>query len=156
MIRHVADRHSRKSSGYAAFRLRSQVVLNLNESMILSRLIAFLVLCCPFTFALGQTAEFDQFDSMSNRIRVAQEYVRIHPIEDTMRDMLSSLADNADLSPVEKEEFVDLMMGMYDMQPIEEDMILIMSRHFTFYELSALRDFYASEEGHAVMQKYPA
>lgn len=116
------------------------------------RLITFTVLCGTLVSCGGQQSSLPPQDTPENRRHAAEEYLRIVPPADLMRDTAEKVAET--LPEPARPAFLRAMTQELDMRQLNTAMTDSMVRRFTVAEINALAQFYGSAEGKSVMKKF--
>ncbi len=97
---------------------------------------------------------FAMDDTIENRRREAERYLKAMPPHEMFNDMTINMAKNL---PIENQKmFMDLMTKHLDIDAIVKLTKDSMVKHFTADELGALADFYGSSIGQSAIKKFGA
>jgi len=93
-------------------------------------------------------------DDMAERLKAAEAYEKITPVEDMVNQMYVEMKRNPQLNLTDSD--LEIMRSVYDIPEMRKMVIEKMAKHFTLGELNALAAFYSSPEGKSAMAKMPA
>ena len=105
--------------------------------------------CCTSQEASSPTVVAD---TPENRRHAAEEYLRVVPPADLMKDTAAKVGETMPESV--RQSFVRAMTEELDLEQVKDAMVASMVKHFTVGEINALTAFYGSAEGQSVMKKF--
>jgi hypothetical protein len=119
-----------------------------------SRYLQLYFLCAVLACCTSEKASSPTFvaDTPENRRHAAEEYLRVVPPEDLMRDTAAKVGETMPASV--RQSFVQAMTEDIDVAQLKDAIVKSMVRHFTVGEINALTAFYGSAEGKSVMKKF--
>ena len=119
-----------------------------------SRYIQLYFLCAVLACCTSEKASSPTVvdDTPENRRHAAEEYLRVVPPADLMKDTAAKVGETMPDSV--RQSFVRRMTEDLDVEPLKDAMVNSMVKHFTVGEINALTAFYGSPEGKSVMKKF--
>lgn len=110
-------------------------------------LIVSLVMCLSLTI----DASGNDVDSKERR-NAAKKYLQVVPMDKMLDASISEISKN--IEPEKREDFIMYMKGMLRAEVLEEISINSMVKTFTVEEINAMTDFYGSDLGKSIMNKF--
>lgn len=92
-------------------------------------------------------------DSLQARTAAADRYLKLYPINDLLRDMVSGTAKS--VPQARQQQFVSFMGNTIDPTELETHLRAALIKVFTADELNAMTRFYGSPTGMSVRKKMP-
>jgi hypothetical protein len=113
---------------------------------------AVVIVCCIAVTSCAAPSRSVTEDTPENRRQAAEQYLRVVPPENLMRDTADRVAET--LPEEARDRFKRAMTQELDMTRLSAAMVDSMVHHFTVAEIDALARFYGSPAGKSVMQKF--
>jgi len=118
------------------------------------KVFALTALCAALVSCSGQPSSPPSAteDTPEARRRAAEEYLRVVPPAELMRDTAEKVSEN--LPEPARANFIRAMTQDLDLEQLSTAMKDSMVKRFTVNEIDALARFYGSPEGKSVMKKF--
>lgn len=110
---------------------------------IVTRILLIVALIWPLAGLAGD---------LSERRAAADRYEAVASVEDMLNDAVAKLAQNVPHG--QRANFIAEMSRLIDIDELRESTIASMAKIFTVEELDALADFYGSEVGRSITEKF--
>jgi hypothetical protein len=117
-----------------------------------SRHLQLYFLCAMLACCSSEKSSTAMVDTPENRRHAAEEYLRVVPPADLMKDTAAKVGETIPDSV--RQSVVRAMTEDIDVERLKDAMVNSMVKHFTVGEINALTAFYGSAEGKSVMKKF--
>ena len=95
----------------------------------------------------------DVADSYGNRIAAARSYLDVVPPSDIVRGMAIEATKNTE--DAKQQQQLEQLLRAINIPAVESIMMAAIAKTFTVEEINALKNFYGSPTGRAILKKWP-